>query len=138
MGKFQLWNSLFWNKFNTFALGLNDSLPKRGNALKGETKRNVLSEFLKEVQNYTKQLMNGKNLKILWRSDSKFMVGATTYFNDTIVRNEILTTAEIAGHTIKWGNERHYLLANVALVGESIMLAMRTNFKVNQNNDGKD
>ena len=75
--------------------------------------------------------MNGKNLKILWRSDSKFMVGATTYFNDTIVRNEILTTAEIAGHTIKWGNERHYLLANVALVGESIMLAMRTNFKVN-------
>lgn len=75
--------------------------------------------------------MNGKNLKILWRSDSKFMVGATTYFNDTIVRNEILTTAEIAGHTITWGNERHYLLANVALVGESIMLAMRTNFKVN-------
>lgn len=82
--------------------------------------------------------MNGKNLKILWRSDSKLMVGATTYFNDTIVRNEILTTAEIAGHTIKWGNERHYLLANVALVGESIMLAMRTNFKVNLNNDGKD
>ena len=59
------------------------------------------------------------------------MVGATTYFNDTIVRNEILTTAGIVGHTIKWGNERHYLLANVALVGESIMLAMRTNFKVN-------
>ena len=75
--------------------------------------------------------MNGKNLKILWRSDSKFMVEATTYFNDTIVRNEILTTAEIAGHTIRWGSKRHYLLANVALVGESIMLAMRTNFKVN-------
>lgn len=74
--------------------------------------------------------MNGKNLKILWRSDSKFMVGATTYFNDTIVRNEILTTAEIAGHTIKWGNERHYLLANVALVGESIMLAMRTAYNI--------
>lgn len=37
----------------------------------------------------------------------------------------ILKTAEIAGHTIKMGNKRHYLLANIALVGESIMLAMR-------------
>lgn len=46
-----------------------------------------------------------------------------------IVRNGILKTAEIAGHTIKMGDKRHYLLANVALVGESIMLAMRTNFK---------
>ena len=38
----------------------------------------------------------------------------------------ILKTAEIAGHTIKIGDKRHYLLANVALVGEAIMLAMRT------------
>ena len=63
-------------------------------------------------------------------SGTAFMAGAATYFNDTIVRNEILTTAEIAGHTIKWGNERHYLLANVALVGESIMLAMRTAYNI--------
>ena len=63
-------------------------------------------------------------------SGTAFTAGAATYFNDTIVRNEILTTAEIAGHTIKWGNERHYLLANVALVGESIMLAMRTNLRL--------
>lgn len=54
------------------------------------------------------------------------MIGTATCFDDTIVRNEILTTAEIAGHTIKLGGERHYLLANIALVGESIMLAMRT------------
>lgn len=59
-------------------------------------------------------------------SGTAFMTGAATYFNDTIVRNEILRTAEIAGHTIKWGNERHYLLANIAMVGEAIMLAMRT------------
>lgn len=63
-------------------------------------------------------------------SGTAFMAGPASYFNDTEVRNGILTTAEIAGHTIKWGKgKRHYLLANVALVGESIMLAMRTNTK---------
>lgn len=45
---------------------------------------------------------------------------------DTKVENAILRTAEAAGHTVVMGHQRHYLLANVALVGESIMLAMRT------------
>ena len=52
--------------------------------------------------------------------------GSSTFFNDNEVRKGILKTAEIAGHTIKMGDKRHYLLANVALVGEAIMLAMRT------------
>ena len=60
-------------------------------------------------------------------SGTAFMAGAATYFNDDIKRTKILRTAEIAGHTIKLGKKRHYLLANIALVGESIMLAMRTN-----------
>jgi hypothetical protein len=55
------------------------------------------------------------------------MTGAATYFNDSLIRNKILQTGEIAGHTIQSGNKCHYLLANIALVGESIMLAMRTN-----------
>ena len=58
-----------------------------------------------------------------------FFAGSSTYFNDIDVRKEILATAEMAGHTIKIGDKRHYLLANIALVGESIMLAMRTHFK---------
>lgn len=62
-------------------------------------------------------------------SGTAFFAGSSAFFNDAEIRNEILTTAEIAGHTIKIGNKRHYLLANVALVGEAIMLAMRTNFK---------
>ena len=62
-------------------------------------------------------------------SGTAFMTGAATYFNDITTRTKILRTAETAGHTIKLGNKRHYLLANVALVGESIMLAMRTNIK---------
>ena len=60
-------------------------------------------------------------------SGTAFMTGAATYFNDSLIRNKILQTGEIAGHTIQSGNNRHYLLANIALVGESIMLAMRTN-----------
>lgn len=45
------------------------------------------------------------------------------------MRSQILRTAEKAGHTILWNGKKHYALANVALVGEAIMLAMRTNYK---------
>lgn len=58
-----------------------------------------------------------------------FAMGAVTYFGDDPIRTAILRTAEKAGHTIQWKNERHYALADVALVGEAIMLAMRTNYK---------
>jgi hypothetical protein len=51
-------------------------------------------------------------------------------------RNQLLKTAEIAGSTIRWFDKSHYLLANLALVGEAITLAMRTSsgqtsFKMN-------
>lgn len=59
-------------------------------------------------------------------SGTAFFAGPAFYFDDTKVENAILKTAETAGHTIVMGNKRHYLLANVALVGEAIMLAMRT------------
>ena len=62
-------------------------------------------------------------------SGTAFFAGSSTFFNDNEVRKGILKTAEIAGHTIKMGDKRHYLLANVALVGEAIMLAMRTHYK---------
>ena len=57
------------------------------------------------------------------------MAGAATFCKDIVVRNEILHTAEVAGHSFRWNGKRHYLLANAALVGEAIMLAMRTNYK---------
>ncbi len=59
-------------------------------------------------------------------SGTAFFAGPVFYFDDTKVENAILRTAETAGHTMVMGNKRHYLLANVALVGEAIMLAMRT------------
>ena len=59
-------------------------------------------------------------------SGTAFFAGPASYFEDSEVENCILRTAETAGHTIQIGLQRHYLLANVALVGEAIMLAMRT------------
>ena len=59
-------------------------------------------------------------------SGTAFFAGPASYFTDNNVKNAILRTAETAGHTVVMGSKRHYLLANVALVGEAIMLAMRT------------
>lgn len=64
-------------------------------------------------------------------SGTAFAIGTATYFNDIEFRNSLLKTAEIARHTVKWDNKRHYLLANLALVGEAITLAMRTNYSKN-------
>ena len=60
-------------------------------------------------------------------SGTAFAVGSVIYFNDDKLRRKLLKTAEIAGTTISSKGKRHYLLADMALVGEAIMLAMRTN-----------
>jgi len=54
-------------------------------------------------------------------------IGAATYFGDWQLRNELMRTAEIAGDTVKDKNSRHYRLGEYAPVGESVVLAMRTN-----------
>jgi len=59
-------------------------------------------------------------------SGTAFAIGAATYFGDTDFRNSLLKTGEIAGSTVRGWNTNHYLLANMALVGEAITLAMRT------------
>ncbi len=60
-------------------------------------------------------------------SGTAFMVGSATCFADADVRRSLMKTAEIAGSTFYGFTENHYLLANFALVGEAVMLAMRTN-----------
>lgn len=55
-----------------------------------------------------------------------FGIGPATYFKDSIIRTGLLRTAEIAGSTVSLDNKSHYLLADLALVGEAITLAMRT------------
>ena len=60
-----------------------------------------------------------------------FAIGPATYFEDYEVRNRLLKTAELAGFSVGSSDKRHYLLANIALVGEAITLAMRTAIKWN-------
>lgn len=59
-------------------------------------------------------------------SGTAFGLGPVTYFGDRELRQKILRSAEIAGTTVTLGSKSHYLLANMALVGEAIALAMRT------------
>ena len=59
-------------------------------------------------------------------SGTGFALGAATMCNDKKFRKQILRTAEIACCTVSYNGKSHYLLANLALVGEAIMLAMRT------------
>lgn len=62
-------------------------------------------------------------------SGTAFALGAATYFNDTEVRNGLLKTAEIACSTISWFGKSHYLMLNSVIVGDAILLAMRTTVK---------
>ena len=62
-----------------------------------------------------------------------FAAGSATFFRDTTLRRSILKTAEQAGATIRIGRKSHYLLADFLLVGEAIMLAMRTNVAASDN-----
>lgn len=55
-----------------------------------------------------------------------FGVGSVTFFEDWDIRKSMLKTGEIAGTTWHSQGKSHYLLADMALVGEAIMLAMRT------------
>ena len=61
-------------------------------------------------------------------SGTAFAIGCATTLGDKKFRKKLLTTAEIAGNTITYKDKSHYLLTNVALVGEAIVLAMRTTY----------
>lgn len=86
----------------------------------------IINQFIRKVKNFFRHFATVPELS---SSGTAFMTGAATYFHDRSIRKDILRTAEIAGHSVRHDGKQHYLLANVALVGESIMLAMRTHFK---------
>ena len=72
---------------------------------------------------------HGKNLSSAFHetaTGTAFTVGSVTYFEDWALRKKLLKTGELAGTTWRRKGKSHYLLADVALVGEAIMLAMRT------------
>ncbi len=57
-------------------------------------------------------------------SGTGFGVGCARAAGDTEFLSQLLATAEIAGSSVDYNGQRHYLLA--PLVGEAIMLAMKT------------
>ena len=59
-------------------------------------------------------------------SGTAFTIGCATSLDDKEFRNKLLKTAELGGSTVTWFGKSHYLIANLALVGEAIVLAMRT------------
>ena len=105
------------------------------NRLKGTFLKDGLVVGFKEYHNHdylcTFDIDAGPILFGLSPSGTAFAMGAVTYFNDSTLRTSLLTTAEIAGQTLHSNGQRHYALADVAIVGEAIMLAMRTHYKEN-------
>jgi len=49
-----------------------------------------------------------------------FAIGSATYYKDFKLRKKLLYTAELVGSSVSFTGEKHYLLANFALVGEAI------------------
>ncbi len=64
-------------------------------------------------------------------SGTAWAIGSATYFQDWKFRNQLLRTAEIAGNTTQRKNKRHYKLGELAMVGEAVVLAMKTNVDKN-------
>ena len=98
--------------------------------LKKHFKQDFLITGLKEYHDRTcffgMDIDAGPIIFNLSPSGTAFVIGAATSLEDMEFRKQLLTTAEIGGSTVSWFGSSHYLLANVALVGEAIVLAMRT------------
>ena len=98
--------------------------------LKKHFKQDFLITGLKEYHDRTclfgMDIDAGPIIFNLSPSGTAFVIGAATSLEDMEFRKQLLKTAEIGGSTVSWFGTSHYLLANVALVGEAILLAMRT------------
>lgn len=62
-------------------------------------------------------------------SGTAWAVGSATYYQDWQLRSRLLNTAELGGHTTSSRKGRHYRLGELAIVGEAVSLAMKTNLK---------
>ena len=59
-------------------------------------------------------------------SGTAFAIGCATTLGDYKFRKQLLVAAEIVGSSITYKGKSHYLLAKYALVGEAIILALKT------------
>lgn len=86
-----------------------------------------IKEYAGEAPFLTFHIDAGPIICGLSPTGTAFATGSATFFQDTTLRRSILKTAEQAGTTVTFTDKTHYILGDIALVGEAIMLAMRTN-----------
>ena len=121
-----------YSALNCYYLSLVDSefAQEQYELLKKRFKQDFPVTGIKEYHDKTcligMDIDSGPIIMNLSPSGTAFGIGCATSLGDIEFRNKLLKTAEIAGSTVFWFGESHYLLANVALVGEAIALAMRT------------
>ena len=121
-----------YSALNCYYLSLIDTefAKKQYECLKKNFRQNFPFAGLREYHNRTcwfgMDIDAGPIIFNLSPSGTGFVIGAATSLEDMEFRNQLLKTAEIGGSTVTWFGKSHYLLANVALVGEAIILAMRT------------
>lgn len=105
-----------------------------------ENKQQGLERFIeaqkRDYQLALAEVRAGKKLNhwIWYIFPQMYGLGDSCYANLYGIRNReeavgFLKTAEVAGFTVSSKEQRHYHLANIALVGEAITLAMRTAVK---------
>lgn len=61
-------------------------------------------------------------------SGTAWAIGPATFFQDRDFREQLLNAGELAGITLRGWQKRHYLLGNLAIVGEAVSLAMKTHY----------
>ena len=121
-----------YSALNCYYLSLIDTefAKQQYELLKKHFKQDFLITGIKEY--YDKACLLGMDIDAgpiimnLSPSGTAFAIGCASNLGDMEFRNQLLKTAEIAGSTISWFGKSHYLLSNIALVGEAITLAMRT------------
>lgn len=121
-----------YSALNCYYLSLVDPefAKEQYNCLKKNFKQETLITGIKEYHDKScwlgMDIDAGPIIFNLSPSGTAFTIGCATSLADTEFRKQLLKTAEIAGSTVTWFGKSHYLLANIALVGEAITLAMRT------------
>lgn len=109
-----------YSALNTYYLTLIDSqfAGKQYDALKEHLAQSFPLTGIKEYNDRTcwlgMDVDAGPIICNLSPSGTAFAFGSATFFRDKDFRNKLLKTAEIAGHTVKWNDKRHYLLGNIA------------------------
>ena len=87
-----------------------------------------LKEYQRKLPNFSMKAGDaGLIIKGISAGAMAFAPGAPTFFGDWEFRSQLLRTAELASGTKKEKGMRHYNMADMFLVGEATMLAMRTN-----------